>query len=132
MGLDPFENSLQEFNPIAEIICSTKKSDTARTKTTTTGTITPTTKSLADTFNTISMGITNSKKYCTPMKHVETFCAPPPPHSSTTATTTTSTSIINTPDRHQGYEAIDFGTPPDECFTQDAPDNEYFLDDWEF
>ena len=134
MGIDPFTNSLQEFDPLAEIICSTEKADTSRTKTSTTGTTPPTKKSLADTFNTISMGITNSKKDCAPITGVDTFCGPPPPNLTTPATTTTSTSKITTPNQHQGYEAIDFGTPPDEYFTHDAPDNEadYFLDDWEF
>ena len=134
MGIDPFENSLKHLDPIVDLICSTKKSYTARTKTTTTGTITPTTKSLADTFNTISVGITNSKNNCAPMKDVDTFCFPPPPNLPTPATTTTSTSINTTPNRHQGYEALDFGTPPDEYFMHDAPENEedFVLDDWEF
>ena len=135
LKMDPFINSLQDFDPLAESICSAKKKTyTNRTKTTTTGTTTTTIKTLAETFNTISVGITNSKNNCAPMKDVDTFCFPPPPNLPTPATTTTSTSINTTPNRHQGYEALDFGTPPDEYFMHDAPENEedFLLDDWEF
>ena len=123
MGIDPFKNSLHEYMPFNESPSIISPS-TSNTTTTITGSTNTPIKTLADTFRTISVGITDKRKKLAPIIETQDTCEIQISKTSTTASTTTKISEPVSPDQHLAYTSMEFGTPPDQYFDEDVPEAE--------
>ena len=132
MGMDPFKNSLHEYMPFTDSP-SIPSHNPPHSTTTITGSTTTPIKTLADTFRTISVGLTDKRKKLAPTSETKVTCKIQTSKTSTTASTTTKISEHISPDRHLAYASMDFGAPPDQFFDGDVPEEEdVYLADWGF
>ena len=115
LGLNPFKNSLRNWFSDSLGGCL-HRNETSISTTSTTSTTTTTTsssiRSLADSFQEISLAISSSKSSSHTSSSCSTFS------TTTTITTTLSTTSMSPAIKHS-YEARDFGTPPEMYFECD-------------
>ena len=132
MGKDPFKNSLHGYMPFNDSPSIISQKSTHSTTTITGSTTTPI-KTLADTFRTISVGLTDKRKKLAPTSETKVNCESQTIKTSTTASTTTKISKPVSPDRHLAYSSMDFGAPPDQYSDEDVPEEEdAYLAEWGF
>ena len=123
MGMDPFKNSLHEYMPFTDSP-SIPSHNPPHSTTTITGSTTTPIKTLADTFRTISVGLTDKRKKLAPTNETKVTYKIQTSKTSTTASTTTKISEHISPVRHLAYASMDFGAPPDQFFDVDVPEEE--------
>ena len=132
LGADPFSHSLQEFCglPVEKIYTTPQIPTSTTTSSHSTGSISISINTLADTFKAISRALINSQQTPMPDKSIQTTTTTQLP---TQATTIPTTPDFKTPVKHLNYSTMDFGTPPEMGGFQDpCMEEPMCLDDWDF